>query len=1006
MQPKYAYAQLSGRVFWALGIALLTVAVLLGVFAPPARAGQVWSNTTVAGDLTLQDGDSLIGTVGVGGTLTIPSGARVIVASTTLSVQAAHIVIAGTLDGTGHSAGTASPGVAAGAGTCAGGGGAGGAGAGGAGGSSSGPGGAGGVAVTGAAGSGGGKGGSCGSAEGGSGGGGGAAVHLTASDIRISGQVRVDGANGQGFLVDPSTGSGGGGGGGGSGGDLWLSGQTYLSGTLSALGGDGGAGGNNGSAAPAGGGGGGGGGGRIHIDGGSLIGEPGYRVQFGGGSWGAPGRGNSPAGGGIAGGDGVGPTVTPAAAPTANAGGPYTAYSGQTITLDGTKSADPYDLPLTYAWDFTGGAGSYADATTAKPSFAVDPAATIGTVYDVCVRVSDGFQVSAPSCSKVTVSPPSWPTAMISPATQTVENTGGWTTVTLDASGSQGNGGALTYTWSTPGGGSFSAPTGAVTTLTIPPLLNTSSGGVTASVTVDNGYHTATATTSIGIVDTTAPTLNLPDSVSTAATSDSGAPVSWTATATDAVWQTVTPVCTPSSGSTFPIGSTTVTCTATDGAGNTSSGSFDVTVFQTPATVSLAPVGDKTFGDPPFAVTATGTPGAGDITITASGACAVDSTVPPSGSGGTKTATVDVTSAGTCSLDASQGAGGGYTAGTAPTLTVPVAKATPQITWPAPAGITYGTALGPDQLDATTSWAGSWSYTADAGTSDATGQVLDAGAHTLTAVFTPADPADVDGATATVPLHVGPAATTLVSTSPTSVPLGGDLTPSALLTSSAAPCQVGQTVQFSLDRNPVTGVSGSYPLGSAVTDATGTATAPPVSTSSWQASAYTVTATYAGTPDCAGSTDATALTVTAQGQVAAGAGRDSVPGVGPVTFGFAVTRLPSTATSGYVGGISLVQDGAWSFQGVVNSYVKTTASSGRISGTGTLYWWNPALDHGHGAWALARRAVPFTASFTPTTRTSPGTFGAQLSYTPVSPQPAQLPNSAPIPLARGAIMLS
>ena len=60
--------------------------------------------------------------------------------------------------------------------------------------------------------------------------------------------------------------------------------------------------------------------------------------------------------------------------------------------------------------------------------------------------------------------------------------------------------------------------------------------------------------------------------------------VTFTATATDAVDGTDTVACTPSSGATLPVGHTTVTCTATDNAGNTAtSKSFDVVVTTTQA---------------------------------------------------------------------------------------------------------------------------------------------------------------------------------------------------------------------------------------------------------------------------------------------------------------------------------------------------------------------------------------------------------------------------------------
>jgi len=47
--------------------------------------------------------------------------------------------------------------------------------------------------------------------------------------------------------------------------------------------------------------------------------------------------------------------------------------------------------------------------------------------------------------------------------------------------------------------------------------------------------------------------------------------------------------CSPASGSTFPIGTTTVTCTATDGSGNSTSQSFDITVQDTTAPVVTVP---------------------------------------------------------------------------------------------------------------------------------------------------------------------------------------------------------------------------------------------------------------------------------------------------------------------------------------------------------------------------------------------------------------------------------
>src|SRR5438445_10073392 len=86
----------------------------------------------------------------------------------------------------------------------------------------------------------------------------------------------------------------------------------------------------------------------------------------------------------------------------------------------------------------------------------------------------------------------------------------------------------------------------------------------------------------------TAPTLSLPSPFTVDATSPGGAPVSYTVTATDPdnAASDLKISCSPASGSTFSIGTTTVNCTAKDPAGNTSSGSFQVVVKGAAAQIS------------------------------------------------------------------------------------------------------------------------------------------------------------------------------------------------------------------------------------------------------------------------------------------------------------------------------------------------------------------------------------------------------------------------------------
>lgn len=112
----------------------------------------------------------------------------------------------------------------------------------------------------------------------------------------------------------------------------------------------------------------------------------------------------------------------------------------------------------------------------------------------------------------------------------------------------------------------------------------------TCSYTDSRGLS-GTASATYTIVDTGVPTFaGVPADSTSEATGPSGAAVTYALpTATDAVDGTLPVTCTPASGTTFPLGSTTVTCTATDNSANTSTKTFTVTVTYAWSGV-LAPV--------------------------------------------------------------------------------------------------------------------------------------------------------------------------------------------------------------------------------------------------------------------------------------------------------------------------------------------------------------------------------------------------------------------------------
>jgi hypothetical protein len=84
-------------------------------------------------------------------------------------------------------------------------------------------------------------------------------------------------------------------------------------------------------------------------------------------------------------------------------------------------------------------------------------------------------------------------------------------------------------------------------------------------------------------------------------------------------------------------------------------------------------------------------------------------------------------------------------------VTLTVSQATPQITWAAPAAITYGTELSATQLNATAIVPGAFSY------SPSLGALPSAGTSVLSVTFTPTDVTDYTIATSSVTLNVNQA---------------------------------------------------------------------------------------------------------------------------------------------------------------------------------------------------------------------------------------------------------
>ncbi len=136
---------------------------------------------------------------------------------------------------------------------------------------------------------------------------------------------------------------------------------------------------------------------------------------------------------------------------------------------------------------------------------------------------------------------------------------------------------------------------------------------ITCTATDDFGNN-VTDTFDVIVEDTTPPVLSgMPSDKTEEATSAAGVVVAFTdPTASDIVDGLVLPSCVPVSGSTFPLGLTTVNCTATDSAANSDSETFNVTVQDTTAPSIIAPGDISIEATGPTTIVSLGSPNVSD----------------------------------------------------------------------------------------------------------------------------------------------------------------------------------------------------------------------------------------------------------------------------------------------------------------------------------------------------------------------------------------------------------
>src|SRR5262249_9571638 len=228
-------------------------------------------------------------------------------------------------------------------------------------------------------------------------------------------------------------------------------------------------------------------------------------------------------------------------------------------------------VPVSYPSPTVTGGASPVTTACAPRSGATFP---LGSTNVSCTA-TDALQQSASCSFPVTVSAPVSPLTLVCPANQTVPSPDGKAVnATFPAPTASGGSAPVTTSCSPASGSSF--PSGKT--------------AVTCSAT-DSQLQSSSCQFSMTVTPPAAPTIACPAGQTVQATSPAGATVTYPAPTVNGGVAPMTATSQPPSGSVFPIGTTTVTATATDALNRSASCTLPVNVTATQA--STFAVGDR-----------------------------------------------------------------------------------------------------------------------------------------------------------------------------------------------------------------------------------------------------------------------------------------------------------------------------------------------------------------------------------------------------------------------------
>ena len=255
--------------------------------------------------------------------------------------------------------------------------------------------------------------------------------------------------------------------------------------------------------------------------------------------------------------------------------------SSFTVTVEDT-TPPTIAVPANITVEATGASGAAVSFSVSATdivdgSVAVNCDHTSGSVFalgttTVNCSASDAHNNSSSKSFTVTVQDTTAPTITV-PANITVEATGpSGAAVSFSVSATDIVDGSVAVNCDHASGGVFA--------------LGTTTVNCSAT---DAHNNSASRSFTVTVRDTAAPTVTVPANITVEATGPNGATVNFTVTASDPVSGALTPTCNHPSGSVFALGTTTVTCSATDGSNNTGSAGFTVTVRDTTRPVLTLP---------------------------------------------------------------------------------------------------------------------------------------------------------------------------------------------------------------------------------------------------------------------------------------------------------------------------------------------------------------------------------------------------------------------------------